>query len=298
MAELLSGAPVAAALCRRAQRGVERLRERGITPTMGIVRVGARPEDMSYERGAVRRAQSLDIAVTRTLLPQSVGEEELIGVLREVSANPRIHGCLLFRPLPSHLNTPAVVSVLKPEKDIDAMTGTSMGGLLLQGSGAFPPCTAEACLELLRHYQISLPGKNIVMVGTGVTVGMPTAILLMSQGATVSACNVLTDPERLRELCRGADIIISAAGKAGLIGRDHVRPGQVVVDVGVSPGPDGTLKGDVDFDQVSPVVAAITPVPGGVGAVTSTVLSLHTVQAALRSQGMEPVGEETHRPNC
>ena len=170
--------------------------------------------------------------------------------------------------------------------DIDAMTGASMGGLVFQCMAGFPPCTASACLELLRYYQVALKGKNVVIVGTGVTVGMPTAILLMNQGATVSACNIFTDPERLRELCQGADVIISAAGKAGLIGREHVRPGQVVVDVGVSPGQDGKLHGDVDFEAVEPIVAAITPVPGGVGAVTSTVLSAHTVEAALRSQGI------------
>lgn len=295
MAKLLSGAAVSQALCLRIRDGVARLREREVTPTLGIVRVGARPADISYERGAAKRAQSLGVAVSRTLLPEDVSARELRQVLEEVNANARIHGCLLFRPLPPALNIPEVIGALRPEKDIDAMTGASMGGLMVQRSAGFPPCTAAACLELLRHYQIPLKGKNVVIVGTGVTVGMPTAILLMNQGATVSACNIYTDPGRLRELCLGADIILSAAGKAGLIGRAHVREGQVVVDVGVSPGPDGTLRGDVDFDRVEPVVAAITPTPGGVGAVTSTVLAAHTVQAALRAQGLElpPPHEDT-----
>lgn len=288
MAMLLSGRPVSEALCRRIRAGMVPLRERGVVPTMGIVRVGARPEDMSYERGATKLAQSLGVAVVRTLLPEDVSEEELIEILREVNASSRVHGCLLFRPLPPHLNTMAVLGTLRPEKDIDAMTGASMGGLMIPTAQAFPPCTAAACLELLRHYQIPLPGKNIVIVGTGVTVGMPTAILLMNQGATVSACNIFTDPQRMRELCQGADIILSAAGKAGLIGREHVRAGQVVVDVGVSQGPDGKIRGDVDADQVASIVAALTPVPGGVGAVTSTVLSAHTVKAALRAHGLDP----------
>ena len=287
MAKRLSGVPVSEDLCRRIARGVALLREREVTPTLGIVRVGARPADMSYERGATRRAQSLGVAVSRTLLPEDVSARELAGVLEEINGNRHIHGCLLFRPLPPHLNVPDVLGVLAPEKDIDAMTGASMGGLVFQGMAGFPPCTATACLELLRYYNVALKGKNVVIVGTGVTVGMPTAILLMNQGATVSACNIYTDPVRLRELCQGADIIISAAGKAGLIGRAHVHPGQVVVDVGVSPGADGKLRGDVDFAAVEPIVDAITPVPGGVGAVTSTVLSAHTVEAALRAQGME-----------
>lgn len=286
MAKRLSGVPVSEDLCRRIARGVALLREREVTPTLGIVRVGARPADMSYERGATRRAQSLGVAVSRTLLPEDVSARELAGVLEEINGNRHIHGCLLFRPLPPHLNVPDVLGVLTPEKDIDAMTGASMGGLVFQGMAGFPPCTATACLELLRYYNVALKGKNVVIVGTGVTVGMPTAILLMNQGATVSACNIYTDPVRLRELCQGADIIISAAGKAGLIGRAHVHPGQVVVDVGVSPGADGKLRGDVDFAAVEPIVDAITPVPGGVGAVTSTVLSAHTVEAALRAQGM------------
>ncbi len=287
MAKLLSGIEVSQALRERAARGVAQLRERDVTPTMGIVRVGERPADVSYERGATRFAQSLGVAISRTLLPEQVSRRELSQVLQEVNENERIHGCLLFRPLPAHLNVPEVLSVLAPEKDIDAMTDASMGGLVFQGTAGFPPCTAAACLELLEHYKVELKGKNIVIVGTGVTVGMPTAILLMNRGATVSACNIFTHPARLKELCQGADIIISAAGKAGLIGREHVRPGQVVVDVGVSPGPDGKLHGDVDFDAVEPVVEAITPMPGGVGAVTSAVLSAHTVKAALRAQGME-----------
>lgn len=286
MAQLLTGAPVAEALCARLREGVALLKSREATPTVAIVRVGERPADLSYERGFTKRAQSLGIAVIRTLLPEDVGEGELIQVLEEISGNRRIHGCLLFRPLPPRLNTPAVMGALCPEKDIDSMTSTSMGGLMVQGAAGFPPCTAAACMALLRHYRVELPGRNVVMVGSGMTVGMPTAILLMNQGATVSVCNIFTDPGRMAELCRGADVIISAAGKAGLIGRDHVRPGQVVVDVGVSPGPDGKLHGDVAFDQVEPVVAALTPVPGGVGAVTSTVLAAHTVEAALRAQGL------------
>ena len=289
MAELLSGAPVAARLCQRVSAGVSRLRDRGVTPAVAIVRVGERPADVSYERGFAKRAQSLGIGVERLLLPDTVGEKELISVLGEINENPRLHGCLLFRPLPGRLNTPAVLGTLRAEKDIDAMTSASMGGLMVQGTPGFPPCTATACMELLEHYKIELQGRNVVMVGAGTTVGMPTAILLMNRGATVSVCNVFTDPERLTQLCRGADIIISAAGKAGLIGRNHVSPGQVIVDVGLSPGSDGRLRGDVAFEEVEPIVAAITPVPGGVGAVTSTVLAAHTVQAALRGQGLDGI---------
>ncbi len=286
MAELLSGAPVAERLCERIRRAVGRLQEQRVTPKVAIVRVGERPADVSYERGFAKRAQSLGIGVERVLLPETVEEQELISVLENINADVQIHGCLLFRPLPGHLNTPAVLSTLRPEKDIDAMTSASMGGLMVQGTPGFPPCTATACMELLEYYQIGLQGRNVVMVGAGATVGMPTAILLMNRGATVSVCNIYTDPERMAQLCRGADVIISAAGKAGLIGREHLSPGQVVIDVGLSLGTDGKLHGDVDFEAAESIVAAVTPVPGGVGAVTSTVLAAHTVQAALRGQGL------------
>lgn len=277
---------MAAELCEKVSAGVARLREQGITPTVAIVRVGERPADVSYERGFAKRAQSLGIRVERLLLPETVGEQELISVLENINADVQIHGCLLFRPLPEHLSTPAVLSALCPEKDIDAMTSASMGGLMVRGTHGFPPCTATACMELLEYYQVELQGRNVVMVGAGTTVGMPTAILLMNRGATVSVCNIYTDPKRMMELCRGADLIISAAGKAGLIGRDHLSPGQVVIDVGLSLGSDGKLHGDVDFEAAEPIVAAITPVPGGVGAVTSTVLAAHTIQAALRGQSL------------
>lgn len=288
MAELLSGAPVAQALCRKIEENVKRLAQQNVPPTAAIVRVGERPADLSYERGFTKRAQSLGIQVVHRLLPVQVEEADLLQVLEAINEDPEIHGCLLFRPLPERLNTPAVMGALKTEKDIDAMTSASMGGLMVSGAG-FPPCTAAACMELLHHYSIELTGRNVVMVGSGVTVGMPTAILLMNQGATVSVCNIHTDPERMAHLCREADLIISAAGCAGLIGREQVSPGQIVIDVGLSPGPDGVLQGDVDFDQVEPVVSALTPVPGGVGAVTSTVLASHTVQAALRTCGLESI---------
>lgn len=287
MGMILSGVPVSEALCCRIRKDVAMLCEQGILPAVEIVRVGERPEDLSYERGFTRKAQSLGITVTRTLLPKDVSECELIRILREVNENPRIHGCLLFRPLPPQLNTPEVLGALHPEKDIDAMTSTSMGALMVQDTAGFPPCTAAACMELLRYYRVELTGKHIVIIGSGAAVGMPTAILLMNQGATVSVCNIFTEPKRMAELCRGADIIISAAGKAGLVSREHVSTGQIVIDVGCSIGPEGKLCGDVNFARVSPVVAAITPNPGGVGAITSTVLADHAVKAALRAQSLE-----------
>ena len=285
MALLLKGGPVAEAMCRRFQAQCDTLKANGIMPVFGIVRVGDRPNDLSYERGAMKRAASLGVEVRRFLLPETVSEDELIATLERVNADSTIHGCLLFRPLPPHLDTQRVAKTLNPEKDIDAMTTSSMGSLLTQNANGFAPCTASACLELLRYYQIPLQGKKVAVIGKSMTVGLPTALLMMNEEATVSVCHILSEQQDTRDFCLGADVIISATGCQGLVTGDYVRPGQTVVDVGVAMGKDGKLHGDVDFATVSPIVDAITPVPGGVGAVTSTVLVGHVVEAAIRLCG-------------
>lgn len=283
MATLLRGAPVAQALSLQIERDVSTLRQHGIVPMFGIVRVGDRPDDLAYEQGACKRAEQLGVRVKKMLLPSDATEKMLIETLEQVNDDDTIHGCLMFRPLPPHLDAQKVSQILKPEKDVDAITAASMGGLLSNVKEGFAPCTATACLKLLHHYQIPLQGRKLVVIGKSTTVGLPTALLMMNEEATVSVCHILTDPEDTRKMCRESDVIISAAGCAGLIRADYVRPGQVIVDVGINTGPDGKLCGDVAFDEVEPVVEAITPVPGGVGAVTSTVLVGHAVEAAMRS---------------
>ena len=282
MATLLTGKPVVDRLAQELGPRIEALGRAGIVPTLAIVRMGERPDDLSYERTAQKRAESLGIAVRPFVLPEDAPQEVLEAALAEVNADASIHGCLLFRPLPPHLDTEAVAGVLRPEKDIDAITTASMGGLLTKDGVGFAPCTATACLELLHYYEIPLKGKKIAMIGKSATVGLPTALLLMQEDATVSVCHIFTDAEDTRRFCLDADIIISAAGCLNLIRASYVRPGQVVVDVGVNIGPDGVMHGDVAFHEVEPIVSAITPVPGGVGAVTSTVLARHVVQAASR----------------
>ena len=286
MAKLLTGAPVAQAVAQWVEEKIQLLREKGIVPTVAIVRVGERAPDLTYERGFTKKAESLGIQIKKQVLPIDITEAELLKIIHGVNEDKSVHGCLLFRPLPEHLNTRAVLCALRPEKDIDAMTGASMGGLITQDHEGYPPCTAEACLRILDFYGIPVKGKNVAMVGSGMAVGMPTAVMLINKGATVSVCHIFSDPERVKKLCRESDIIISAAGKAGLIGGEHVSPGQVVVDVGINQGPDGKLCGDVAFDEVEPIVEAITPVPRGVGAVTSTILAAHAVEAALVSAGL------------
>lgn len=282
MASLLKGGPAAENVRCRIREKCRELQKRGVVPTLGIVRVGDRGNDIAYERGAMKQAQVLGIEVRRFLLGEDVSREELDRVLEEINGDARIHGCLIFRPLPPHLDETAVSGHLKPEKDVDVITAASLGAMVAQTGGGFAPCTAAACLELLHYYQIPLKGKKIAVIGKGVNVGLSIALLLMNEEATVSVCHIFTAPEEVRRFCREADVIVSAAGCAGLIGAEHVRPGQIVIDVGVNVGPDGQICGDVDFSAVEPIVAAVTPVPGGVGTITSVILMEHVADAALR----------------
>ena len=220
--------------------------------------------------------------VRNFILPESVTEDQLVETLEGINHDSGIHGCLMFRPLPPHLDTPRVARTLDASKDVDAMTSSAMGVLLSPSAVGYAPCTAQASLEILKYYQIPLQGKRITVIGKSMTVGLPTALLMMNEEATVSVCHILSRPEDTRDLCKDADIIISAAGCPGLVTRDYVRHGQIVVDVGVTLGKDGKLHGDVAFEEVEPIVEAITPVPGGVGSVTSTVLVGHVVEAAMR----------------
>lgn len=277
----MKGAPVAEAICTRIQAQCSALSRDGIKPQLAIVRVGDKANDISYERGAMKRANALGVEVRQFKLPESVSEDELISVIESINVDPFLHGCLLFRPLPAHLNSLRICEKLAPEKDVDAMTTAAMGSLLTQSNIGFAPCTASACLELLQYYKIPLEGKKIAVIGKSAAVGLPTALLMMNAEATVSVCHILSDPNDTRACCQNADIIISAAGCPGLVTKEYVRSGQIIVDVGVSLGKDGKLHGDVDFEQIEPIVKAITPVPGGVGAVTSTVLISHVAEAAL-----------------
>ena len=281
MASLLRGEPVAENVRRRIGRKCEILQKRGVNPTLGIVRVGSRGNDIAYERGAMKQAQKLGIKVKQITLSEEISGEELRRVLQEINADSDIHGCLIFRPLPNRLNEAEMLEILKPEKDVDVITAASMGRMVTGADNEYAPCTAAACLELLKYYQIPLKGRRVTVVGKGINVGLAISLLLLNEEATVSVCHIFTAPEEVKRLCREADVLVSAAGCAGLIGAEHVRPGQVVIDVGVNMGNDGKTCGDADFNTVEPIVEAITPVPGGVGAVTSCILMEHVADAAL-----------------
>ena len=283
MATIFKGAEVNSALNARIAADVEALKARGVEPKLGIIRVGERPDDLSYERTAEKRAEKLGVAVEKIVLPEDVSQAELLGVIKGVNENPLIHGVLLFRPLPKHLDEDAVCNALAPEKDIDGITDLSCAGVFAGKELGFAPCTPSACMEILEHYGVELRGKKAVVIGRSLVVGKPAAMMLLKRNATVTVCHTRTAD--LPAVCREADVLIAAAGKARMVTADFVRPGQIVIDVGINwDEQEQKLVGYVDFDAVEPIVAAITPVPGGVGTVTTSMLIGHVVEAAKKAE--------------
>ena len=281
MATILKGAAVTAALNQSLTERTSALKEKGILPTLAIVRVGERGDDISYEKGAIKRCEKIGVGVKQFLLPADVPEETLLATIEEINADPAIHGCLLFRPLPGHIDGERIRRALAPQKDVDGITDGSLAGVFSGSGEGYPPCTAQACMEILDHYGYPLQGKIAVVVGRSLVVGKPAAMLLLQKNATVTVCHTRTAD--MPALCREAEVLIVAAGKAGVVGKEYLSPGQVVIDVGIHVLEDGKLTGDVKFEEAEPIVEAITPVPGGVGTVTTSVLVKHVVEAAEKA---------------
>lgn len=282
MARLLKGAEVASALREQMTQQVEALNKQGVFPTLAIVRVGERQDDIAYENGATKRAETLGVAVEKFILSADVSQKELIDTIRRINSDESIHGALLLRPLPKHIDDETVRAALLPEKDVDGITDGSLTGVFIGTKRGFPPCTAQACMEILDHYKIEMAGRTAVVIGRSLVVGKPAAMMLLQRNATVTVCHTKTLD--MPSVTKQADILIVAAGRAGMIGADYVAAGQIVLDVGINFTPEGAMVGDADFSAVEPIVAAITPVPGGVGAVTSTILIGHVIEAARRAQ--------------
>ena len=280
LAKILDGKQVVEALNERIKAEVDSLKGQGISPDLAIIRIGEREDDIAYERGAIRRLESLGIDVDTYRLAADISQEELLAIIEEINNDSEIHGCLLLRPLPKHIDDNVVRNALLPAKDIDGITDASLAGVFTGIATGFPPCTPQACMEILDHFDIEVSGKKAVVVGRSLVVGKPVAMMLLQKNATVTICHTRT--QDMPAVCREGEILIVAAGRAGIVGADYLSPGQVVIDVGINMGEDGKLKGDVDFAAAEAVVAAITPVPGGVGTVTTSVLAKHVVEAAKR----------------
>lgn len=282
MARLLRGAPVAAQIVEEVAERAAALAERGTVPTLAVVRVGEAPGDLAYERGILKRAERCGVAVRREVFAEDVTQAELLACVERLNADAAVHGCLVFRPLPASLDEEALCGALAPEKDMDGITPGALYGVFADRAVGFAPCTAEAVVELLERSDVPLEGARVCVVGRSLVIGRPVSLMLLARNATVTMCHTRT--RDLDTECARADVLVVAAGHAATVGAAAVRPGQTVVDVGINADPvTGALVGDVAFGEVEPVVDAITPVPGGVGAVTTAVLLRHVIEAAERS---------------
>jgi len=281
MAEIWKGAPVAAALSETVALDAAALRERGVTPTLAIFRVGQRDDDLAYERGAMKRCEKVGVAVRNVVLPADVDSDTFFRTLQELNADPGVHGILMFRPLPKQLDGEMARRMLAPEKDVDGCTDGSLAGVFTNTPLGFPPCTAQAAMEILRYYGVDLKGKRAVVIGRSLVIGRPVAMMLMHANATVTVCHTRTVD--VPSLTREADILVAASGQMESVGAEYLRPGQIVIDVGIGWNETKQkLCGDVKAEEAEPLAAALTPVPGGVGSVTSAVLAKHVVEAAKR----------------
>jgi methylenetetrahydrofolate dehydrogenase (NADP+)/methenyltetrahydrofolate cyclohydrolase len=280
MAKVLKGSLVTAAINAELSQRIEKLRDKGVTPCLAIVRVGERPDDLAYENSAAKRCEKLGVRVRSFILPQSARQEELIELIEDINGDSGIHGCLILRPLPAQFDDEAIRAALSFKKDVDGITDDSLSGVFTGTGKGFPPATAAACMEILDHFGIGLEGKRAVVIGRSLVVGKPVAMMLLQRHATVTVCHTRT--RNMPELCRQADVLIVAAGKAGIVGREYFSPGQTVIDVGINVDKDGNMSGDAVYEEAEQIVEAVTPVPGGVGLVTTSVLIKHVIEAAER----------------
>ena len=280
MAEVLKGMEVANAMKEGLIAENESLIAGGVTPCLAIVRVGERPDDLAYERGALKRFEGLGVATQVFTFPEDILQADFEAGFKKINDDAGVSGILLFSPLPKNLDEGPIKEILDPAKDMDGMTSANIAKVFAGDDSGYAPCTPEGVIELLKHFEVPLKGAKVTLVGRSMVVGKPLAMLLLKEHATITICHTRTVD--LAAECRAADILIAAAGAAKMIGADHVKEGAVVIDVGINVDDEGNLCGDVDFEAVEPLASKITPVPGGVGSVTTSVLAKHVLKAAAK----------------
>jgi len=273
---LLKGKPVADNISEGLIKEVEGLKEKGISPKLTIVRVGARGDDLAYERGALNRCAKVGVETEVKELPEDITQEDFIEELRKVNTDKDVHGILVFRPLPKQLNEEVIKYEIAPEKDVDCFSPINAAKLLEGDETGFPPCTPMAVIEILRHYQIPMEGKKAVVLGRSMVVGKPAALLLLKENSTVTVCHSRT--QELSKVTQDGDILVAAIGKGKFVKEDFIKQDAVVIDVGINVDEEGNMHGDVDFDGAQNKAGMITPVPGGVGSVTTSILAKHVIK--------------------
>lgn len=282
MAQIISGKELAAQVKRRVAEGVRALAAQGATPCLAVVLVGDDAASAVYVRGKERDCAECGIASRVIRLPADTAQDELLRTVQALNADAGVHGVLVQLPLPAQIDERAVLEAIAPEKDVDGFTPVNAGRLLSGQENCFVPCTPAGCMEMLRSAGVPLAGRRAVVLGRSNIVGKPMALLLAAADCTVTLCHSKT--QNLAALCREADVLVAAVGKARFVTADMVKPGAAVIDVGINRGQDGKLCGDVDFDAVAAVAGAVTPVPGGVGLMTRAMLMENTLRAARNAQ--------------
>lgn len=285
MEKILKGKPVADHISEELITEVDRLKEEDIVPKLAIVRVGARPDDLSYEKGATTRCAKIGIETRVLALDEGITEENFIKEIEKLNEDASVNGILIFRPLPKHIDESRIKYILSPEKDVDAFNPINMGKLMEGDGSGFTPCTPTAVMEMLRYFQIPIRGSNIAVTGVSMIVGKPLIAMLINERATVTVTHRST--KELSQVTKEAEIYIVAAGAAKFIKSDAVGEGAIVIDVGINVDDEGKLCGDVDFEDVVEKASRITPVPGGVGSVTTTILAKHTIKACKQQHHIQ-----------
>lgn len=275
--QIIKGKPVADKISEDLKKEVKSLNEMGIKPKLAIVRVGERADDLAYERGALKRCQNIGIETEVVELDENISQDEFIKAVHKLNEDDKVNGILTFRPLPKHLSEDEIKYEINPKKDIDCFNPINTAKIVENDKTGYPPCTPTAVIEILKHYGINLTGANIVVLGRSMVVGKPLSMLLLNENATVNICHSKT--RNLPEIASQADILVAAVGRAKMVKKDYVKDGAIVIDVGVNVDDQGNLCGDVDMEDVLDKVSMITPVPGGVGAVTTSILATNIVKA-------------------
>lgn len=280
-AKVIKGSELSKTIRAELKKEVEQLTQAGVRPGLAVLLVGDDPASHVYVGRKEKACADLGVYSEVYRLPASTGQEELLQRIGKLNRKPEIHGILVQLPLPSHISEKAVIDAIAPEKDVDGFHPINVGNMMI-GEPSLLPCTPAGILEMLKYSGVEIAGKHAVVVGRSNIVGKPVAQLLLREHATVTICHSRTP--NIAEITRQADILVVAVGKPKMIGAEHVKPGAVVIDVGVNRLEDGTLAGDVDFDDVSKIAGMITPVPGGVGPMTITMLMKNTVEAARNAR--------------
>ena len=276
----LRGMPVVKQIAADAALQVEELKKKGIEPKLAVVRVGEREDDLSYERGLLKRFDAVGALVESVVFPVDVTQEELEAGIKKLNEDDKVHGILVFRPLPKHLDEEVIKEMVTEMKDVDCMGSANTAHVFAQDGKGHAPCTPQAVIEMLDFYGYDLTGKKAVVVGRSMVVGKPLAQMLLKKNATVTICHTKTAD--LRAEVKAADFVFACAGVAKMLDASYISEGQVVIDVGINVM-DGKLCGDVDYESVSEIAAAATPVPGGVGTVTTSVLLKHVLVSAMQA---------------